>query len=338
MKRTFFCIIFGLLSLVSKAQLVTDEKRSFGTMGDLLPLASNGDAIAQNKLGLCFIWGVGADKNNELAVTWFTKSAKLNNTDAQYNLAFCYRTGIGVTASIKDWVYWLTKSADNGCASAQILLSECYADDDMGINANFDLALKYAKMAADQNDANGLYKMGCYYLNAEEDIEKAKEYFLRSAQQDETDAMVELGDLLLKEAVFEEAFVWLRKADTLGNSDATVKLFDCYHDGIGVAVDIPKSMEYLQKAADAKNCSALYKLGLHYRYGVEVDVDYQKAFSLFSLASETGEDLGFGSYAIGEMYENGLLGDNMLDKALFWYEKSAQQRNEQAIEAINRHK
>ncbi|MCD8492333.1 MAG: sel1 repeat family protein, partial [Geovibrio sp.] len=63
--------------------------------------AAQGNADAQNKLGLMHAAGKGTMKDYEEAVKWLTMAAGQRHPEALYNLACMYHEGKGVKADLK---------------------------------------------------------------------------------------------------------------------------------------------------------------------------------------------------------------------------------------------
>ena len=82
-------------------------------------MAEQGDADAQNKLGVCYKLGLAdITQNYEEAVKWFTKAASQGFSKAQSNLAFRYLYGEGVAQNSKLAVDLFKKAADQGFENA----------------------------------------------------------------------------------------------------------------------------------------------------------------------------------------------------------------------------
>ena len=86
--------------------------------------AGQGNAMAQNNLGVMYANGTGVTKDDKQAVYWYRKAADQEHSDAQFNLANMYAYGRGVDTSDEDQLrsqafYWIQKSAANGDAQAQ---------------------------------------------------------------------------------------------------------------------------------------------------------------------------------------------------------------------------
>ena len=56
-------------------------------------LAQQGDALAQNNLGVMYENGQGVAQNHQQAFTWFQRAANQGDDDAQYNLGVMYYQG-----------------------------------------------------------------------------------------------------------------------------------------------------------------------------------------------------------------------------------------------------
>ena len=84
--------------------------------------AEQGDAPAQNHLGLMYLDGQGVDINFEEAFVWFAIAAEQGNSEAQCNLGRMYIDV--VHGSLEDAAYWLNQAYKQGNAEAEELLNE----------------------------------------------------------------------------------------------------------------------------------------------------------------------------------------------------------------------
>ncbi len=62
----------------------------------------------------------------EQAFEWYRKAAKQGNAKAQNNLGIFYTAGGGVTNDPVQAVEWHRRAAEQGIANAQHLLGDCY--------------------------------------------------------------------------------------------------------------------------------------------------------------------------------------------------------------------
>ena len=189
---------------------------------DLLAKATQGDAKAQNDLGVCYYNGDGVEQDYEKAVYWFTKAAEEGLVEAQNNLGLLYY-GEGGWQDYEKAVYWLTKAAEQGHASAQNNLGFHYRNG-YGVKKDEVKAVEWYTKAAKQDRASAQYNLGyCYYhgYGVEKDYEKA--------------------------------VYWYKKAAEQGHAWAQSNLGNCYYHGYGVEKNEAKAVEWYKKAAKQGN-------------------------------------------------------------------------------------
>ncbi len=85
----------------------------------LQSLAEQGNAVAENDLGLLYFKGEGVSKDSAEAVRWLRKAADQGYANAQSNLGIMYAKGEGVSKDSAEAVKWWRKAADQGDALAQ---------------------------------------------------------------------------------------------------------------------------------------------------------------------------------------------------------------------------
>ena len=76
--------------------------------------AEQGDAVAQNNLGVSYAKGEGVPRDAAQAVAWFRKAAEQGNAVAQKNLGVSYAKGEGVARDVAQAVYWQALAASQG--------------------------------------------------------------------------------------------------------------------------------------------------------------------------------------------------------------------------------
>lgn len=77
--------------------------------------AENGDAKAQNMLGVYYQLGLSAGQDDAESARWFRKAADQGHGEAQFNLGDAYEHGRGVPLDKQEALAWYKKSCDNGC-------------------------------------------------------------------------------------------------------------------------------------------------------------------------------------------------------------------------------
>ncbi len=96
------------------------------TLREWRPLAKQGDAAAQNNLGVMYKMGLGVPQDYAEAVRWHRKAAEQGDAIAQNNLGVMYAKGQGVPQDDAEAVKWFRKAAEQGYAGAQFNLGFMY--------------------------------------------------------------------------------------------------------------------------------------------------------------------------------------------------------------------
>jgi TPR repeat protein len=123
------------------------------------PLADQGNALAQNKLGKLYALGEGVTQDYSEALKWFNRAAIQGNADAQFNLAQLYALGKGVPQDYREALKWFRSSADQGNARAQRSLGDMYLLG-KGVSQDDPEAAKWFRLAAGQGDAVSQRQLG----------------------------------------------------------------------------------------------------------------------------------------------------------------------------------
>lgn len=84
------------------------------TFEQLTQMASNGDAVAQNAIGLRYAQGEGVKLDEREAVRWFIKAAEQGNVAAQSKLGAFYYSGRGVPPDANRAYFWMVVASLNG--------------------------------------------------------------------------------------------------------------------------------------------------------------------------------------------------------------------------------
>lgn len=111
------------------------------------PLALNGNANAQYRLGIMFAHGEGIPKDEKKATEWLLKAANQRHAAAQNSLGFMYANGRGVPKNQKRAAEWYRQAAVQGNADAQYNLGTMYLDG-QGVLKNQSLADEWFRKAA----------------------------------------------------------------------------------------------------------------------------------------------------------------------------------------------
>lgn len=93
-------------------EYVAYDRADYGTaLGVWQPLAEQGDADAQNKLGEIYERGLGGRPDYAMAAVWYRRAAEQGLTRAQINLGFLYEKGLGVDKDLKLALQWYRKAS-----------------------------------------------------------------------------------------------------------------------------------------------------------------------------------------------------------------------------------
>lgn len=111
------------------------------------PLAEQGNAAAQFRLGDMYRQGRGVRRDAAEAVRWYRAAAEQGHAEAQFWLAKMYETGRGVERNGAAAVRWLTAAAARGKVDAMLSLGERYAAGE-GVDQDLVTAHKWLALAA----------------------------------------------------------------------------------------------------------------------------------------------------------------------------------------------
>ncbi len=96
-------------------------------------------------LALCFLQGIGREKNERLAARLFFHAAEKGCAEAKYNLGLCYAKGVGVKQDMEKAAHWWQEAADAGIRDAMLNLAICYRH---GLGVSVDEARAHALQEA----------------------------------------------------------------------------------------------------------------------------------------------------------------------------------------------
>ena len=284
------------------------------------------------RIGKMHCYGLGTEQDHEKAFDWFLKSATEGNKFAQYSLANLYYYGNDVERDLSQAFLWYQKSSSQGQPYASYAIAQMYNKGEYVCQSE-EIAQRYYKDALsgflkleskDQADDNLYYKLGYMFkkgLGTGIDMDKAIDYFKRSAEMNNKNGLYEYGKaLLLGEHISQDkkkAVKLLEKAIKLENINAKRFLALEYISGEHLDQDIDKGFAMLTECADSGDNFACYKLGKIYLKGDIVLQDLDKA-EKYLLSAEDNE---FTQYAFGKLYLQKEKYDIL--KAVDCFEKSA---------------
>jgi TPR repeat protein len=126
------------------------------------------------------ITGIGSSENDALGIDYFRRSAELGYGPGQIALAYYYETGTAVASNPGQAIELYRKAAQQGDPLAGWLTGRHYFLG-IGVPRDLDVAQKWFKLSADQNNAFGAYYLG--RLMADKDATKAPKLYKIAADQ-----------------------------------------------------------------------------------------------------------------------------------------------------------
>jgi TPR repeat protein len=143
----------------------------------LTPLAEQGNAVAQLKLGIIFSRGKSGSSDHVAALAWFTKAAEQGLVDAQFELGRIHRDGLGTRVDGNAAVLWLERAAAKGAPHAFNALGELYLGH-QNVPQDFAAARSSFLRGAQLGNSPSMYNLGVIYAHgqgvAQDEIEALK--------------------------------------------------------------------------------------------------------------------------------------------------------------------
>jgi len=130
-----FCIlmlVYGCASNPAYHQgLVAAENEDYSTAVALwTPLADEGDARAQFRLGELYHEGLGVNPDIAKAMQWYLQAAVQGHAEAQNNLGIIYDDGDEVRENFRIAMKWYLLAAEQGDPGAQFNLGSIYREEE----------------------------------------------------------------------------------------------------------------------------------------------------------------------------------------------------------------
>ncbi len=246
---------------------------------ELIKKAMEGDAVAQNRLGICYYAGEGIEQDYVEAVKWFQKSAEKGNDDAQNNLGCCYYFGKGVEQNYEEAVRWYQNSINQGNANAQNNMGVCYYNGN-GILKNYEKAVMFYHKSAIQGNVFGQYNLGyCFFLGkgTKKNYKEAINWFYKS--------IIQGGNNVQTKYYFVLSLMYYQRDILIGNLIASLK----HHLNCVKNKRINKTSTFFQDELNSNDPVTLCKYGVSYFNGDSVKKDINKALDCFLKAANLGD-------------------------------------------------
>ncbi|MEK6639995.1 MAG: DnaJ domain-containing protein [Nitrospirota bacterium] len=163
----------------------------------LMKLATQGYASAQNQLGQMYANGRGVPQDYSTARKWYTKAAAQGHGWALTQLGQLSADGLGVPQDYKQAHHWWEQAGTQGVAQAQYNLAQLYATG-RGVPQNYATARAWYEKAASQGHTWAQAQLGQLYANGQgvpKDYAAARKWYEKSAAQGNAWAQAQLAML-----------------------------------------------------------------------------------------------------------------------------------------------
>ena len=284
----------------------------------LLTEAKAGNSLAMHELGKMLLTGIGCEKNEVLAQSWFLQAhdafLQMEKTDKrpyywQYRIGKMYSYGYGVEQDYTASAEWFAKAVDGKSAFAAYALGGQHYRG-QGVEQDFSKAFSLFTIAATDTSKPNAYAQ--YQLGR-----MCKEGLGTNA------------DHLASEQWYRQAYQgFLQMEQDMADDKLYYRLGSMNLSGTGTDVDLIQAMLYFEKAAELGNVDALYGLGkLYLRKDFE---GYDPAKAAEYLEEAAKQEHSYAQYLLGKLLLRGEDIPQDLEAAIQWLEKSAEQDNQYA--------
>ena len=284
----------------------------------LLTEAKAGNGLAMHDLGKLLLNGLGCEKNEVLAQSWFLQAhdafLQMEKTDKrpyywQYRIGKMCSYGYGVEQNYTASAEWFTKAVEGKSPFAAYALGGQYYRG-QGVEQDFSQAFSLFSIAATDTskpNAYAQYQLGrmCKEGLGTTADHSASEQWYRQAYK---------GFLQMEQDMADDRLYY-----RLGSMNLS---------GTGTDVDLIQAMLYFEKAAELGNVDALYGLGKLYLWKDFEGYDLVKAAEYLEQAAKQGHS--YAQYQLGKLLLRGEDIPQNLEAAIQWLEKSADQDNQYA--------
>ncbi|KAK5829608.1 hypothetical protein F5H01DRAFT_393690 [Linnemannia elongata] len=234
------------------------------------------------------------------------------------------------TTAIRD-ISPIVVKASLGDPISQVELGDMYRTGD-GVEQDLEAARYWYLKAANQGDPAGQCNLGHLYrleLGVDRNHSTALSWYKKAADQGDAEGQCYVGYVhffgLVGALDYREAMEWYMLAANQGHAYAQCCIGDLYAGGQGVQQDYDKAMEWYLRAADQGLPVAQIQIGSMYVSGLGVAENQTIALDWFSKAITRKDVDVWSQMAMGVMYYRGL-GVPKSDSTSFrWFLKAAHQ-------------
>lgn len=311
--------VLGLMAIVAMAPLAISAKKNTSSqpkkpkqevmakqtiqeatdsLKAILTNAENGDAVAQNEVGMWYYRGRHYNQDYKTALEWWARAAKQGNASAIGNMGLCYQAGNGVAA--------------DSVMATKLYLRSIKEGNQTLFTQNVELAQKGSVFS-------NMLIATCYQngIGVSKDVSKAIPFLTTAAEKNCLQAQKNLALILLNGKNAKAAAPWFKKASDNGDISSTFYYGKMLLEGLGVTQDKKEGANYLLKAAEAGFPQAMYYVGKCYKTGDGLTKNPDQAVVWFRKAAGAG--VGNAQWDLAQCYRQGNGTSVNYDQALYWY-------------------
>ena len=154
--------------------------------------------------------------------------------------------------------------------------------------------------AQSQNAFGNGYQYGYW---GEVDLEQAKLWYEKAADQGYAGSIHNLGMFKFRAGEYKQALEFFEKAAALYNPESLNIIGVYYSQGIIFQQDYDKALEYFYQAAKQNSRDAQFNIGQAYYYGHGVKQDYKQAYEWY--IDSANQDYSLAQIQLADMYFEG---------------------------------
>ena len=277
-----------------------------GRYAEALPLllhaSREGLAAATYRLGYCYLYGMGVEKDYPTAFRLLLEAAEQGDIRAAYYTAVCYLSGSGIGQDEEAARRWFSQSAEAAYPPAMRMLGGMLQEH----AETRDQGTELLKRAADAGMEEAMFDLSLFY-GREQQPEESEHWLRQAAEAGSTEAQCNLGvDLMELDRSAEEqeeALHWLLKAAEAQDRLAWYNLGLYYEARPHLPQAGKMAVAWLKRAADTEYLPALYRLSEHYATGDGVRRNMSTALRMLRYAADGGHVSA--AYTYGRMLRYG---------------------------------
>lgn len=194
--------------------------------------ANNGSGDAIYELGNCYSLGLGVEKNENAAISWYTLAIKEGNVAAHYKMAIIILNGINAAVTGQSFSDELVKAekllrfaGNKGNIEAQYQLGMLFQMGIEGLKEDYIEAERWLKSAANKGNLDAQNALAYLYAHGSKDqkikvnFSDAMKWWKEAAEKGHAEAQYNLATSYAKEAIS-----YWQKSAKIGNEKSKYML------------------------------------------------------------------------------------------------------------------